>query len=166
MARKIHKSLEYEKKELAHAKYMLGVLSDVLYDIDKELGSSFIENQVWSYGCGITFKDTDQEQYAFIKSILPRLSQLDKESSKYGICLKGKFSDDVIAGKPVDLVVSFKWDVPDTCEIVTKVIKEKVGTDYYVDENGDIFHNKTEVEVNCTQPVLESVFQNKESASG
>jgi len=166
MARKIHKHLSYEKKEVAHAKYQLDRLSDICYEIEKVLGKTFLEDKVWTYGCGITFRDTDQDQYAILKGILPRLGRLDKESSEHGIRLQGRCCEDKIMGSKVSLTVSFKWDVPDTCEIITTIVKEKVSGDYFVDDSGDIFHNKTEIQINCAEPVLESVFRKKELASG
>tara|TARA_R100000458_G_scaffold55570_1_gene59642 strand:- start:374 stop:877 length:504 start_codon:yes stop_codon:yes gene_type:complete len=167
MARKIHKSLEYEKKEIAHAKYQMGVLSDVLYDLEMTISPEFVEQKVWTYGSGITFKDTDQEEYTLCKNILPRLSQLDKESSKHGIVLSGSFAESKVSGKQVAVRVSFKWDVPDSCELITKTTTEEVGSDYYVNDDGVIMHKRTETIVNCTKPVLESVFRSKEElASG
>lgn len=161
MARKIHKNLSYEKKELAHAKYHLGILSGICYDIEKQFGKNFLDEQVWTYGMGITFKDTNQEQYKTIKSILPRLGKMDKESSKRGIVISGTCAEKQVAGQLTNLAVNFKWDVPDTCEIVTNVIKREASPEeYHIDDDGTIYHITHETKVNCTEPVLESVFAN------
>ena len=162
MARNIHKHLSYERKELEHAKYHLKCLSDICYEVDALIGPDFLKEQVWTFGMGITFRDTDQEQYKVIKTLLPRLSQLEKKSSKYGLQLSGTCAEKKICGQKTNLTVNFKWDVPDTCEVVNKIVKEKADDDYYIGEDGDIYFSRTETEINCTEPVLESVFSSLE----
>lgn len=165
MARKIHKNLDFEKKSIAHSKYQIKSLSDILYKIQDKFGKEFVNTSVWTYGGGISFRDTNEVQYAWIKNILPRLTKLNKESSQYGLSLFGHCCETEILDQKVRLQVKFKWDIPDTCEIKTNTTNVKVGDNYFVGDDGNIYCKQTEKEVVCTKPILKSVFNEKEKTN-
>ena len=165
MARKLHKSLDYEKRSIAHSKYQIRSISDILYKIQGKFGKEFVNTSVWTYGRGMTFRDTNEIQYAWIKNILPRLSKLNKESNQYGLSLFGHCCETEILNQRVRLQVKFTWDVPDTCEIKTNTTDVKVGDNYFVGDDGNIYCKKTEKEVVCTKPILKSVFNEKEKTN-
>ena len=168
MGRNIHRTLSYEKKEIAIARMQLGFLSDILYDVEKELGRIFVENKVWTHGCGITIRNTTKPEFQQVKRLLPNLTVMEKDSNEWGISLEGNCCEGTVKrvhqdgaerDYPVNLQVKFKWNVPDTCEIKTVEYTEAVGdATRFKEVDGQLYESRTKTVVECSQPVLESVF--------
>ena len=162
MEREIHKALSYEKKEIEKAQIQLKYINKIIWDVESVYGTPFLDS-VWTYGSGITFRDLSKERYVAIKDMMPNLGSLEKESSQYGLSLAGRILVD--AHNNVSVNITFKWDVPDTCEIKEVTTVEPVEGKYFVGEDDKIYVKKIEKVVECTKPMLESVFKTQAEVS-
>ena len=173
MARNIHEALYYERRGVEEAKHQLNALNEIVWTIQGELGKEFIRDKVWTWGLGIQFRDTTKSEFNKIKEILPDLGILDKKSSPYGLQLEGKMNTGCVRiqnkhddhEKDMFTEVRFKWGIPDTCTVKDVETVKEASDEYYTGDDGKIYHRTIDREVECTQPLLESVFQ-QDSQSG
>jgi len=184
----VHHHLYFEYKEFRLAEVRLKFLSNFLDDIDKEFGSDWsiatteqlregLSDKVWTYGMGITFRDLNETEYKKVRKILKEnyfvnLSELEKDSSITNLRLKGRTpigqvvlewesnipDEPHIDTEPVELDISFEWGLPDSCEIIETVVKERLTDENYVVENGKQYRTSINREVKCSKPMLQSVF--------
>jgi hypothetical protein len=167
MARNIHEALYYERRGVIEAQHQLNALNEIVWTIQRELGKVFIKEKVWTWGLGIQFRDTTKSEFKLIKEILPELGILNKKASQYGLQLEGKINTGCVSIKnkhddyeqEMWTEVRFKWDVPDTCTIKNVETVEKAGDEYYTGDDGKIYYRTIDREVECTQPLLDSVFK-------
>lgn len=167
MARNIHRYLDYEKKEVDVAIAQLKLVSDIFYLLSEngiDLGG------VWTWGSGMSFNDLSKSEYEKVKGLLPDVARYDKESDKWGLSLIGQIrGDDVVRRNkektryPVYVTIKFQWDVPDTCEVKTIEVTEPIGdkNKFHVGEDGQMYQTKLETKVECSKPILESVFSSE-----
>ena len=167
MARNIHRTLDYEKKEVDVAMAQLRLVSDICYTLSEngvDLGG------VWTWGNGMSFNDLTKPEYEKIRGLLPNIGRFDKESDKWGLSLIGQIKGkDVVRRNyektryPVFVTIKFQWDVPDTCEVKTIEVTEPIGdkNKFHVGEDGQMYQTKLETRVECNKPVLESVFNSE-----
>ena len=167
MARNIHKILDYEKKEVDTAMTQLRLVSDICYMLSEngiDLGN------VWTWGSGMSFNDLSKSEYEKVKGLIPELGRFDKESDRWGLSLIGQIrGNDVVRRDkdrtryPVYVTIKFQWDVPDTWEVKTVETIKKIGKadEFKVGEDGQMYQTVLETKVECSKPILESVFNNE-----
>ena len=177
----IHPSLDFEQRRVQEAQIQLDFVNKVIWNCQGELGADFVRKQIWTYGCGIEFKELSKSEFSLIKDIINRhsdetLPDMKKESNQYSLQLsaqvivgsvlqKDDWTGDEEKMKPVDTTISFKWGIPDTCEIVESTTKEAVrdSSAYTIDDNGQIYKSVTTKTVKCNKPLLEAVFTQQEA---
>lgn len=158
MARRLHKKLLWEKRQIKRAEHNIRSLSELLYATEKICGKQFVEDHVYTWQSGVSIWDTTKEQYHTLKAIIPwRTNEMQKESGKNGLVLTGRGypSDD----NDVSLLIEFKWGLPKSCQLsYVKNIVEVEDDDYYTDE-GRILKVERKTVVDCgDKPLLETVF--------
>jgi hypothetical protein len=171
----IHPSLEYEIRRVAEAQKQLDFTNAVVWACDNEYGPKFIDDNIWSYGAGMEFRELTREQFNFVKSAISRaigtkLNELKKESNESQLKLTNTTSIGTISETDdtnVAVWISFKWGIPDTCEVVTSTETKLVvdNENYFVDDmDGKLYHTKTIKKVECSKPLLEAVFLEQQQA--
>tara|TARA_R110002051_G_scaffold88750_2_gene156470 strand:+ start:8106 stop:8642 length:537 start_codon:yes stop_codon:yes gene_type:complete len=172
MARHIHKALYYEKEQIQRAKHRINALNTIVWEMHHEFGEDFVKNNLWTYGMGIRFKNTTKAEFNKIKTMLDGLSVLNKKSSQFQLELEGILPTGFISyqgeygdihTKEMELEISFKWGIPDSCEIKDVETVTLASGDFFTGDDGEIYHRKTDKVVECTQPLLESVFSKDNS---
>ena len=180
----VHKRLGFEHRRVQEAEVQLDFLNKVYHELDNLYGADFVYENVSSYGCGIEFKELDKTQYNAVKEILKDhvtegLDSLKKDSNHYSIkmrntCIIGTidrvehYADGTSETFPkrVDMTVTFKWGIPDTCEIVNTEVREEIDqASLDFDDDGKVYAVKIEKSLKCNKPLLEAVFDQKETVS-
>ncbi len=169
MARIIHKNLGYEKRSIAKKMYQIRILSDLLYELDKKFKKERLEQVIWTWEGGITFKNLNKEEFKKVKTVLKSwdLSQLEKTSNEDGIKLEGTIAEKYLKSKHGDIKVrvyiDFNWSLPETCTITYKTSFKKLNKDKYQMINGELHEEVITTEIDCKKPVLSSVFDAAEA---
>ena len=172
----LHSSLDFEDRRVKEAQMQLEFINNVVWACEGEFGDGFVKEHIYSYGCGIEFKDLRQDQYSLCKDIITRFTsekvgKYKKESNKWGLQLStyviiGEVETTNFDGekkmKKLDTTVAFKWGLPDTCELIEVSKQEEIKQPVYTDSNGKTFKEVTYTEVKCNKPILEAVFQQQE----
>lgn len=173
----VHPKLYFEERRVKESQMQLDWLNDLFNDCQELFGDEWIDDHLYTYGCGIEFRELDKQDYQNVKEMVSKrveggLGELQKESSTYAV----KFSRQSVIGrieaydkyafeqkmKPVDMTVTFKWGVPDTCEIVETAQQEDI-TDEIVESEGRVYRQTIRKELKCNKPLLEAVFDNQKS---
>ena len=159
IGRNHHKMLSWESNRIIERNYQIETLSDILYNIQEEIGLKRLQKVCYTWGSGVSFSNLTKDEFTTIKSFLPELSILTKTSNQYGLNLKGTFAKGRVKKQDVHIMVEFKWGLPEDCKIEYKeVVKDADPEFYFIDKSGKIKHKSTETIVNCKEPLLESVF--------
>ena len=167
IGRNHHKMLSWEKRRIVERSYQIQAMSDVLYNIEEDIGYERLKKVSYTWGSGITFTNLNKEEFKVVKSLLPSMSKLDKVSNEYGLTLKGRFAETTIKDWNIHLTVDFKWALPDTCVLEYKDVIKDVNPDhYFVAKDGKVMHKTKETIVNCDKPMLEAVFSAQLSGMG
>ena len=90
IGRNHHKMLSWEKRRIVERSYQIQAMSDVLYNIEEDIGYERLKKVSYTWGSGITFTNLNKEEFKVVKSLLPSMSKLDKVSNEYGLTLKGR----------------------------------------------------------------------------
>ena len=103
----IHPSLGFEERRVKEAQIQLEFVNKVIWNCQGELGADFVRKQIWTYGCGIEFKELSKSEFSLVKDIVNRhleetLPDLKKESNQYNLQLSAQ----VIVGS----VLKKDWD--------------------------------------------------------
>lgn len=175
---KIHPSLGFEQRRVQEAQLQLDYVNEVIWSCQGELGAEFVRKQIWTYGCGIEFKELSKVEFSLVKELVAKhsrdkLPDFKKESNQYGLQLSAHViighvlkidEDGTEEEKDVDTTISFKWGIPDTCEIVEETKKEAVrdSSAYTIDDDGQIYKSVTTKTLKCNKPLLEAVFTNQQ----
>jgi|19_taG_2_1085344.scaffolds.fasta_scaffold38178_3 hypothetical protein len=160
MARKLHKALRWERQRIAERQHQIHILSDVLYALQRSEGKDFLDKKTWHWGCGIKFTGLSKLEFKTVKSVLPKLSKLNKNTTSTNYSLSGRFGESP-PNEPdgtFTLSVEFTWDLPETCKVTYKDVISKAGDSYFI-EDGTIMWKTKEAVIDCGDPLIEAVFR-------
>ena len=161
MGRRIHTMLSYESRERKKYNLLVPYLSNLLYDLEDVLGKDRVAEVVWTYSIGITFRDLTEKEFKAVKKVM-KADTLKKEISRYGVkFVNPNYSTGLfVDNKEVTLSIEFKWDLPDTCELVYKDKWDEIEPSDVKIEDGKFLHKSVEVEVNCGEKeMMKAIFK-------
>ena len=157
MGRRIHKSLKYEANRVISVQSQLKWLSDTLYLLDDMFGKLRRNEICYTYGCGIEFTDLSKSEYRQVQEALQHSNPLKKEISSWGVT----FSDNkYFTGfydneeKPINIAVSYKFGLPETCQIETITTWQEMDEEKVKVEDGKVLQQFTETKVSCGEPAM------------
>ena len=163
MAKRIHRSLSYEKNQLRKLKQYVPALSNILYLLDEAFGSEWTDSHTWTYTMGINFKDLTKEEFSEVKKVL-NLPSLTKEISESGVT----FRTELVINKEVKwgreyqdtLTIDFKWDLPDTCEVEYEEHYQEVEPEDVRVTDGKVSLRKLKPVINCGEKeMMKALFK-------
>ena len=168
----LHSSLDFENRRVQTAQMQMDFVNNVIWACDEKFGSEFVRDKIYTYGCGIEFKELTESEYRKVKVLvqefcIKKVGKYKKESNKWGLQISafgiiGEIPKQDWDGKTelkeIDCTICFKWGLPDTCELIEVSKTEEVRDPVYTDKNGRTFREVTSTEVKCSKPILEAVF--------
>jgi len=173
MARKIHKSLHFEKKERDRTALMLAWMSDKVYDVESAIGHDRLAESFWSWGTGFRFNNLDKEEMKKVQKIM-ECPEMEKKITEYGVSFMNTHLDTglVLRDKPLTFTLEFTFDLPETCKVTYKTEWEKIDPKDVKIEDGNFLRKKVETVIDCSEPEMmktlfkENGVKQEEVASG
>ena len=168
MGRRIHTILSYESKERKKYNLVVPYLSDLMYKLEEVLGKGRLKETIWTYSIGITFRDLTEKEFKAVRKVM-KADTLNKEISRYGVkFVNPKYKTGLfVEDKEITLSIEFKWDLPDTCELVYKDKWDEIEPSDVKIEDGKFLHKSVEVEVNCGEKeMMKAIFKPQVVSNG
>lgn len=164
---KTHRNLDYESRDRQKLNLVVPFLSNKLYKLDKAIGKGRVDDCVWTYTVGITFRDLTEDEFAKCKKVF-QVTTLDKDISEYGVKFHtNKYDTGLkVQGKPITLSLEFRWDLPDTCEIEYVDEWKEVDAQDIKIENDVFLRKETHTKVNCNESTMMKAIFKKQVSNG
>ena len=156
-----HRTLKYESTERMKMNLLVPYMSKLIYQCDKAIGKDRVDECIWTYTVGITFRDLTEDELSKIKRIF-KADKLEKDISQYGVKFTTNHKTGLMldSGKEVTLSLEFKWDLPETCELVYYDKWNEISPEDVKIEDDKFLHRSTEVQVTCGEKqMMKALFK-------
>ena len=163
---KTHRILKYENAERKKMNLTVPWMSKKLYELDKAFGKKRLDEIVWTYGSGMTFRDCTKSEMDNICIIL-NCGKREKTINEFGVKFTARANTELFArtydDEPITLSVEFKYDLPDSCEIeYVEGWEERKASDVKI-EDGKFLMKTVEAKVNCNEQSMVKAIFNQEA---
>lgn len=163
-----HRNLDYESKERRKLNIVVPFLSQKLYELDKALGKHRVDDCVWTYTVGLTFRDLTESEMKTVKKVFG-ISELKKDISEYGVKFYNSTYDTGlrIDDRPITLSVEFRWDLPETCEIEYVENWVECQDEVKQGDDGKFLLKEINTKVNCGEStMMKAIFKPQVADNG
>ena len=160
-----HRNLDYESKERRRLNLIVPFLSQKLYELDKALGKHRVDDCVWTYTVGITFRDLTEKELKTVKKVF-NINNLEKDISEYGVKFYSRDYDTMLRvdDRPIKLSIEFRWDLPETCEIEYVDNWVECQDEIKQGDDGKFLLKEINTKVNCGEStMMKAIFKTQVS---